>query len=99
VELRLIQAYCLEALENLVKETKPAPAGNSLLTRRERECLVLAARGFTEKQTARKLSISPFTVHTHNQNAKFKLGARNKLGAVLKGLSLNEIMPADTETA
>ena len=99
MEARLIQFYCLEALENLVKELEPAQIDKSLLTRRERECLVLAARGFTEKQSAQMLSISPFTVHAHHQNAKFKLGARNKLGAVLKGLSLGEIMPADTETA
>lgn len=99
MEARLIQSYCLKGLENVVKEIEPARNEKSILTPRERECLVFAARGFTEKQAAQMLSISPFTVHAHHQNAKHKLGARSKLGAVLKGLSLNEIMPADTEIA
>lgn len=97
MEARLIQSFCLKALENVVKQNEPARMKTTLLTPRERECLVLAARGFTEKQTGEMLSISPYTVHAHHQNAKFKLGARTKLGAVLKGLSLNEIMPADKE--
>lgn len=97
IELRLIHSYCLDAIENVVTESEPASIDKSILTPRERESLILAAKGFTEKQAAKMLSISPFTVRVHIQNCKHKLGARSKVGAVLKGLSLNEIMPADTE--
>ncbi len=96
-ESRLIQSYCLEALENVVKELEPAPIDNLLLTLRERECLVQAARGFTEKQAGKHLSISPFTVRAHIQSAKYKLGACTKLTAILKSLSLSEIFPAEYE--
>ena len=63
----------------------------------ERECLILAARGFTEKQSAITLSISPYTVHAHLENCKRKLGAPHKLSAVLKSLSLDELIPAAIE--
>ena len=97
IELRMIQAYCLDALESVVKEIEPGLPENSLLTARERQCLILAAKGYTEKRTARILSISPFTVHAHIQSAKNKLGARTKLDTILKGLHLSEIMPADSD--
>lgn len=97
LELRLIHSYCLDAIENASAESDPTPIDKSILTRRERDCLILAAKGFTEKQTGIMLSISPFTVHSHLQNCKRKLGAPNKLGAVLKGLNLSEIMPAECD--
>jgi len=97
LESRLIQTYCFDALEKLVKEMEPAPIDKSLLTPRERECLVQAARGFTEKQAGKTLSISPFTVRAHIQSAKNKLGACTKLAAIRKCLSLSEIYPAEYE--
>ena len=98
MELRLVYSYCLEVLERL-QSAAPANANVAVLTTRERECLVAAAKGLTEKQSAQLLSISPFTVRTHLESCKRKLGARNKLSAIIKGLKLGEIMPADIETS
>ncbi len=98
MELRLVYSYCLDVLEKL-QLTTPANINIAVLTARERECLVAAAKGLTEKQSAQLLSISPFTVHTHLESCKRKLGARNKLNAIIKGLNLGEIMPADLESA
>ncbi len=97
LELRLIYSYCLDAIEKIMTETESDLSDKPILTPRERECLILAAKGHTEKQTAKSLSISPYTVHTHLENSKHKFGARNKLSAILKGLSLHEIIPAEIQ--
>lgn len=99
-EIRLIHSYCLEALDQLsASESKCKPEySRNLLTPRERECLIAAAKGYTEKLTARRLGISPNTVHVHLENSKRKLGARNKLNAIILGLKLREILDADIIT-
>lgn len=47
------------------------------LTNRESEVLQLIAAGFTGKQIARALNISPYTVRTHRDNLRRKLGVHN----------------------
>jgi len=47
------------------------------LTARESEILDLIAQGFTSKEIARKLEISPYTVNTHRDNLRRKLGVHN----------------------
>jgi len=47
------------------------------LTKREHEILQLIAAGYTAKQIARELHISPYTVRTHRDNLRRKLGAHN----------------------
>ncbi len=70
--------------------TRPA-----LLTERERECLICAACGQTEKETARKLCISESTVRTHLAGARAKLNAKNKSHAVAMAFSLHELTLSD----
>lgn len=45
------------------------------LTRRQRQCAVLRARQFANKEIARELGISPATVAMHLRLARKKLGA------------------------
>ena len=97
IEARLIHSYCLDAVEKLENRSSVNFSGRDMLTQRERECLIAAARGLTEKQTAIELSISPNTVHAHLENTRRKLGARNKLSAIMLGLRLGEIMPNEIE--
>ncbi len=96
VELSLIYSYCLEKLDP--HQASPATTvkkkGN-ILTRRERECLIAAGQGYTEKDTGRLFSISPNTVHAHIENAKRKLRVRNKLHAIITGLQTHEFFAAD----
>lgn len=47
------------------------------LTSRESEILQLIAAGYTGKQIARELNISPYTVRTHRDNLRRKLGVHN----------------------
>jgi len=96
MELRLVYSYCLDTLEKL-QSTTSSQVSIAVLTSRERECLIAAAKGLTEKETAQILFISHFTVRTHLESCKRKLGARNKLSAIIKGLKLGEILPADLD--
>ncbi|MGQ9477388.1 MAG: response regulator [Candidatus Bipolaricaulia bacterium] len=64
-----------------------------LLTPREREVLVLIARGLKNSEIARELGLSPKTVATHRARLRAKLGLHTKAGltryALLKGLGLD----------
>lgn len=66
---------CLEAMEQVVSSAggreEPGP---SVLSDREREVLVLLARGENTKSIASALSISPKTVETHRSHLMRKLG-------------------------
>ncbi|MBV8925976.1 MAG: helix-turn-helix transcriptional regulator [Bradyrhizobium sp.] len=52
-------------------------AGRKPLTRREREVLTLISQGYSNKQGALRMQISPRTFESHRAEAMRKLGARN----------------------
>lgn len=54
------------------------------LSIRETEIIALIANGFSDKEIAQKLSISPRTIQTHVTRICFKLNARNRTHAVTK---------------
>ncbi|MGI9478219.1 MAG: helix-turn-helix transcriptional regulator [Hyphomicrobiaceae bacterium] len=64
---------------------------DATLSKRERECLILAARGLSEKQIARTLLISPNTVRIHATNANKKLLARSKSHAIAIAIANGQI--------
>lgn len=49
------------------------------LTRRERETAALVAQGLTDREIARRLCISPRTVHAHLRAAFAKTGSRSRV--------------------
>ncbi|CAG5086087.1 response regulator transcription factor [Parvicella tangerina] len=49
------------------------------LTKREKETLSLIAEGLTDKEIAKKLFLSPYTVITHRKSLLSKLGMSNKV--------------------
>lgn len=51
--------------------------GRDLLTRRERDVLVLIAGGASNKEAGRRLGISPRTIEVHRAHIMDKLGAKN----------------------
>ncbi len=73
----------------------PAPKRRDILTRRERDCLVLSGRGHSEKEVAQQLDISPNTVRVHIENIKRKLGAANKSHALILSLLSGETELSD----
>lgn len=63
-----------ERVERLVKEGRDAPTDPvERLTDREREILQLVAEGYTSREIADRLHISPRTVDTHRANLMDKL--------------------------
>ena len=70
------------------------------LSVREREVLLLAAKGLSSKEVARRLFISERTVQTHLASIYDKLGSRNKTEALLLALkygvvTLEELLEED----
>ncbi len=62
------------------------------LAPREEECLLLAALGYSSKQTAEILSIKQKTVEESRSNAKKKLGCQNMPQLVLQGMRYGYIL-------
>ena len=56
------------------------------LSKRERECLAWSAEGLTAKEIARKLHRSVATVRLHLNTATHKLGASNRVQAVVRAM-------------
>lgn len=65
-----------------------APARRAPLSAREREVLVLVARGMPNRQIARELFVSEATVKTHLGHVFDKLGAADRAAAVARGYEL-----------
>lgn len=68
--------------------TAPAETPAPRLTARERDVLRCIAMGLNAKETARKLDISPATVHVFRANLRGKLGARSQADLVRAGIRL-----------
>ena len=68
-----------------------AEATQPELSRRERQCLELAAQGKSDWVVGKILGISERTAVLHVNNAMHKLGCVNKHQAVLKALRLGLI--------
>ncbi|MDR0654202.1 MAG: response regulator transcription factor [Synergistaceae bacterium] len=62
------------------------------ISAREREVLLLAAKGMSGKEIASKLFISERTVQTHLASIYDKLGARNKTESMLLALKFGVVM-------
>lgn len=76
--LNLINA----ALRQSEREVRPADALNTL-TPREREVLAQIAEGLTNKEIARRLSVSPATIKAHVERIIAKLGVSDRTQAAV----------------
>jgi DNA-binding NarL/FixJ family response regulator len=63
-------------------QTKPKVSDAETLTLREIEVLQLLAKGYTNRQIAEQLSLSPRTVEGHRANLAGKLGLRSRVELV-----------------
>lgn len=71
-----------------------APELSRRLTKREHDCLRLAADGQSAQDIARALSITERTVVFHLNHAEEKLGATRRQQAVARGVALGQIEPS-----
>jgi len=66
-----------------------APHADYALTEREKEILSLLVSGKSQKQSAEKLFLSPFTIATHMKNIYAKLHVHSRSEAVAKAIKEN----------
>jgi DNA-binding CsgD family transcriptional regulator len=96
-ESHLLAAYVHEATARIIRRrldgsvSVQQPAPDLALSQRERQCLVLAARGKTAAEIGKSLEISERTVTFHLTNARKKLRTASSPHAVVRAVSLGLI--------
>lgn len=92
VQLMACYLYSQLSLEVQAKAGSWVPRG---LTRRERQCLELAAQGKSDWVAGRILGISERTVHNHIEHAKRRLGVATRVQAIVHALVSRQIAFGD----
>lgn len=90
-ERPLLHLVSLYAFEHIYKLSGYEKSKVSILTKRERELTLWAAKGKTTDQMSDLIGITPRTVTMHLQNATKKLGASNRIHLVARALQLGQI--------
>ena len=88
-----------EELHRMIIEAADMPTEYSFsesheLSERERDVLVLVAKGLTNKEIASELNISPHTVISHRKNIVHKTGIRSVAGLTVYAV-LNKFIDSD----
>lgn len=91
-ELILGTAY--KFLSKASKYLDPVGPDDPGLSRRERECLSLAAGGHTLDEIGEELCIARSTVRYHLENSLLKLGVEKRVQAITKAVALGLLHPS-----
>jgi DNA-binding CsgD family transcriptional regulator len=92
--LQLMAFYMYDAASKDVQAKDPPPVQKPL-SRRERQCLELAAQGKSDWVSSRILGLSERTVHNHVENAKRRLQVATRMQAVVHALAGQQISLGD----
>lgn len=86
-----LQTISIVALQHAERLSLPAVVPVSILTVREAECVGLLRQGFSDPEIGRALNVAPDTARFHLENARRKVGARNRVDLAVKAAALARV--------
>jgi DNA-binding CsgD family transcriptional regulator len=92
--VQLMAFYLYDTASKDAQKKDPPPVQQPL-SRRERQCLELAAQGKSDWVSSRILGLSERTVHNHVENAKRRLQVATRMQAVMHALAGEQISLGD----
>jgi LuxR family quorum-sensing system transcriptional regulator CciR len=84
--VQLVGAFAFEAARRIHRMRYRDPAPAPRLTDRQRDCLLLAARGLSDKEIARALALRPETVIQYLKRARERFGVAKRTPLAVKAL-------------
>lgn len=87
----------IDKFASLPATTREVP-GFDQLTDREREVLILMAQGLANKEIATELHLGETTIKTHVGRVLMKLGARDRVQAVIRAYEAGVVAPGSHDT-
>jgi LuxR family quorum-sensing system transcriptional regulator CciR len=89
--LQTVATFGFEAARRLSRQTEAAWTRPPPLTERQRECLILSARGKSDTVIGQLLDLSPRTVNCYMEEAKRRYGVATRAQLIAGALYASEI--------